>query len=61
MMGTDKNFIVTFDKSTADKLQKEGYMLVDEQDGRYTFLNDGLLRFSEKDCKYAIYTNMLSV
>lgn len=39
-MGTNKNFIVTFDKSTADKLQKEGYMLVDEQDGRYTFLND---------------------
>ena len=54
-----KNFIVTFDKETAEKLEKEGFMLIDDREGRYMFLNEGPLHFSEKDNKHIVYTDLL--
>ena len=38
-MSQKKNFIMTNDKETADKLIYEGFQLVSQDNGTYTFLN----------------------
>lgn len=58
-MAQKMNFIRTKDIDTKNLLIKEGFTLVSEQSGIYTFLNDSNLRFAEKE-KFT-YTNILSV
>ena len=53
------NFIRTRDKDTKELLIKEGFTLLSEQNGVYTFLNDSVLRFAEKS--NITYTNILSI
>lgn len=56
------NFIVTTDKETADKLISEGFRIVTEINGKFTFENKPLVNFSvEKEMsKNMVYTNMLT-
>ena len=62
-MSQKKNFIKTTDKETADKLISEGFQLVSQDNGVYTFLNQLPKNFSfdEVDRKKMAYTNMLNV
>ena len=62
-MSQKQNFIKTTDKETADKLISEGFQLVSQNDGIYTFLNQLPKNFSfdETDKKKVVYTNILSM
>ena len=62
-MSQKQNFIKTTDKETADKLMSEGFQLVSEKCGVYTFLNQPPKNFSfnEADKKKVAYTNILSM
>ena len=53
------NFIKTKDEETKKVLEKEGFTLLSYQNGVYTFLNDSVARFSDKE--KIIYTNIVSV
>lgn len=53
------NFIKTKDEETKKTLEKEGFTLLSYQNGFYTFLNDSIARFSDKE--KIIYTNIVSV
>lgn len=53
------NFIKTKDEETKKTLEKEGFTLLSYQNGFYTFLNDSMARFSDKE--KIIYTNIVSV
>lgn len=59
----EMKFIVTMDDRTADNLRSSGYVLLYENDGTYTFLNDLNLRvqFSDLEKTKFFYTNMLCV
>lgn len=61
-MKNKSNFIVTTDKETADKLIAEGFNLVAEQNGKFTFANKPSENFSIKNDSYAkiAYTNILT-
>lgn len=55
-------FIVTTDKETANKLIAEGFRLVTEVSGTYTFENKPEnLAFASVDTKKVAYTNILSL
>lgn len=58
-----KNFIKTTDKPTADKLLTEGFKLVSQIGGVYTFLNQPPKNFNFEtiDKKQIVYDNMLSL
>lgn len=62
-MSQKKNFIKTTDKETADKLISEGFQLVSQSNGVYTFLNQPSKNFSFDgvDKTKMVYTNMLSI
>lgn len=61
-MNKKSNFIVTTDKETANKLIAEGFRLVTEISGTYTFENKpGNLVFDKVDQKKLAYTNILSL
>jgi hypothetical protein len=62
-MSQKQNFIKTTDKETADKLIYEGFQLVSDSNGIYTFLNQLPKNFSfeEADKKKVVYTNILSM
>lgn len=62
-MSQKQNFIKTTDKETADKLISEGFQLVSDSNGIYTFLNQTPQNFSfdDIDKKKVAYTNMLSL
>lgn len=61
-MNKKSNFIVTTDKETANKLVAEGFRLVTEINGTYTFENKpGNLVFDKVDTKKLAYTNILSL
>ena len=62
-MSQKQNFIKTTDKYTADKLISEGFQLVSQINGIYTFLNQVPQNFSfdETDKKKVVYTNILSM
>lgn len=62
MKNTTK-FIVTQDKETANILISEGFRLVTEVNGTYTFENKPKLNFnfSNIDMKKMAYTNILSL
>ena len=55
-----QNFIRTKDVDTKNLLIKEGFKLISENQGVYTFLNDSLKRFSG-ETKKLTYTNILHV
>lgn len=55
-----QNFIKTKDVETKNLLLKEGFKLISENQGVYTFLNDSLKRFSGEN-KKIIYTNILHI
>ena len=62
-MSQKQNFIKTTDKGTAEKLISEGFTLVSQSNGIYTFLNQLPKNFSfdETDMKKVAYTNILSM
>lgn len=62
-MSQKKNFIMTSDKETADKLISVGFQLVSQDNGTYTFLNQLPKNFSfeEVDKTKMAYTNMLNI
>ena len=61
-MSQKKNFIITSDKETADKLISSGFQLA-SQDGVYTFLNQPPknFNFEEVDKTKMSYTNIFNV
>lgn len=55
-----QNFIRTMDADTATLLLNLGYRKIDEQNGVYTFLNDGKLNFSDDvNMNKVQFSNML--
>ena len=62
-MSQKQNFIKTTDKETADKLMFEGFQLMSQSNGVYTFLNQPPKNFTfdEVDKKKIAYTNILSM
>lgn len=58
-----KNFIITMDADTAKLLQKEGFQLVTQQGGKFTFINQPPKNFNFEhfDKSKISYTNMLSI
>lgn len=56
------NFIVTTDKETADKLISEGFRLIVDINGKFTFENKTeSMVFDKIDTKKIAYTNILSL
>ena len=53
----NKKFIVTTSADTADVLTKIGFKLVQQSDGKWTFLNNNKLVFS--NLKNVSYSNIL--
>lgn len=55
-------FIITTDKDTADKLIAEGFRLIDDKNGKFTFENKPITNFSfnKEDLKKMVYTNILT-
>lgn len=61
-MNKKSNFIVTTDKETANKLISEGFRLVIENNGTYTFENKtNGMNFDKINSKKVAYTNILSL
>lgn len=53
------NFITTKDENTANQLKGAGYVLLSEDNGQWTFLNEGKnLNFSMKK---AVFTNNICI
>lgn len=59
-MNKKMNFIVTTDEDTARVLSEEGFRLISNDNGKYTFENKPIELFVEKDVKKVVYTNMLT-
>lgn len=59
----NKKFIVTQDSETVAKLLSNGFQLVSQINGTYTFINQvpQHFNFSEIDKTKMVYTNMLSL
>ena len=56
------NFIVTTDKETADKLISDGFRLITEVGGKFTFENKTTkMAFNQIDTKKIAYTSILSL
>ena len=51
------NFIKTKKKETAEKLEKLGFTFLFENNGEYTFANDGVTTFDKND--EVEFTNVL--
>lgn len=61
-MQNRKKFIVTEDKETASKLISQGFRLIAEVNGKFTFeTNPNNIHFSQIDEKKVAYTNILSL
>lgn len=61
-MKNKTNFIVTTDKETADQMLAEGFKLVSEVNGKFTFENKvAIAAFGQVDTKKIAYTNILSL
>ena len=53
-------FITTTDMETANKLEDEGFVLINEKNGTWTFLNDSSTKFSRNiDKSKLTHTNTL--
>lgn len=56
------NFIRTQDKGVSEILKNQGYQLIDDKNGFFTFVNDKTLKFDELvDTDKVQYTNMLCI
>lgn len=56
------NFIRTSDQDVFETLKKQGFQLIDDNNGFFTFLNDRPLMFSdEADVLKVHYTNNLNI
>ena len=61
-MKKQTTFIVTTDKETADKMIEEGFKLVSENRGKYTFESKPInANFEQLNEKKVVYTNILSL
>lgn len=61
-MKNKTNFIVTTDRETADKLISEGFRLITDINGKFTFENKTTnMVFDKIDMKKIAYTNILSL
>lgn len=62
-MDNRQKFIYTMDKSIADRLIKQNFSLLSDNNGNYIFLNNGKLRFESEEDKNILtkiaYTNVL--
>ena len=63
-MDKKQEFIYTMDASIADRLKKQGFIFLSDNNGNYIFMNNGILTFKEdenqKDVLSKIaYTNVL--
>ena len=62
-MANKCNFIITHDKTTAEKLILSGFQVVSQVGDMYTFLNrlPKNFSFAELDKSKVAYTNLLSI
>ena len=44
-----KNFIITTDKETCEKLKTSGFQLVQEDGNKWIFLNNTFIKFEQED------------
>lgn len=63
-MDKKQKFIYTMDASIADRLKKQGFILLSDNNGNYIFMNNGILTFKEDENQKDIlskiaYTNVL--
>ena len=62
-MDNNKKFIITMDKSIAEKLQDQSLILLSDNNGSYVFMNNGKLNFGAEENKDILtkiaYTNVL--
>lgn len=62
-MDNNQKFIYTMDKSIADRLTKQGFTLLSDNNGSYIFMNNGVLTFDYEEDKNILtkiaYTNVL--
>lgn len=62
-MDNKQKFIYTMDVSIADRLTKQGFTLLVDNNGSYIFMNNGKLRFESEEDKNILtkiaYTNVL--
>ena len=63
-MDNKQKFIYTMDASIADRLKKQGFTLLSDNNGNYIFMNNGVLTFEEDENQKDIlskiaYTNVL--
>ena len=63
-MDKKQKFIYTMDASIADKLKKQGFILLSDNNGNYIFMNNEVLTFEEDENQKDIlskiaYTNVL--
>lgn len=59
-MNKKANFVITSDEETKELLLKEGFTLINSNNGKYTFLNckEFTLNFSDKKC---VFTDKLCI
>ena len=48
-MDKKQQFIYTMEKSIADRLQKQGFTLLSDNNGNYIFMNNGVLIFASDE------------
>lgn len=62
-MDNNQKFIITMDKSIAEKLQDQSLILLSDNNGSYVFMNNGKLNFGAEENKDILtkiaYTNVL--
>lgn len=62
-MDKKQQFIYTMDASIADRLTKQGFTLLSDNNGSYIFMNNGKLTFESEEDKNILnkiaYTNVL--
>ena len=61
-MNNRKNFVTTTSKETADELKRCGFQIVQEGDGKWTFINNATLNFDSSDnSKKVVYTDIVTI
>lgn len=63
-MDKKQQFVYTMDASIADRLTKQGFTLLADNNGNYIFMNNGVLTFKEDESQKDVlskiaYTNVL--
>ncbi len=61
-MSKRKNFVTTTSKDVANELKKSGLHVVQEGNGKWTFLNDSTINFeNQANSNQVVYTDILSI